>query len=381
MKGYAAGLLAALMLLLFVSGAAGQETLRLYVQEDVLEKAQVQRLMTLLEDDGQTQWMLMENGQTLRELVLAGNLPDLAICAPAAARHWAKEGMLLALQMHIGSQQRIQRQVITQCVCGEELFMAPLIARHRQMAVNGRMMDEMGLGYMMDSQTYPVWYPAQFYQILEEFLLHDMVALDVWQADMENSAPLEAMTQAISGGMLLGEDGERCEADSTAMCAGVQWLADAVENEMIGYCETRQEALERFLKGETAIFVDWTGEADGKTEGIEISLRPYPSAVGMPVRSFELAGVCAFASGDDARDVRLMKACTRLYEGAQEALGPQGIWQDGAVWLPALEATDGGATLRSLFCAALQDVLGGKLKAEAALQRVQTAMEALKQTE
>jgi len=383
MKGYMAGIAAAfLSMLLFVSGAAAQESMRLYVQPGTLENAQIQRLLLLLNEE-EMPWTLMEDGQPLRQLVLAGDMPDLVICSPAEARPWAKEGMLLPLQMHIGSQQRMQRQVLAQCVYEEALFMAPLIARHRQMAVNGRRMDEMGLSYMMDSQTYPVWYPAQFYQILEEFLIHDAAALDVWCADMEESAPLEALVQAIYGGMLLGEDGRQYQADSTALCAGVQWLADAISDGMIGYCRTREEALARFLNGETAIFIDWDKEMEkrlaqeGKLQ--DISMRPYPSALGLPVRSFALAGVCAFSSGEAAKDAQLARACVRLHEGAQDALGARGIWQDGAVWLPALEADDAGATLRSLFAAALQDVLTGKQQADAALERVQAAMEALEQ--
>ena len=378
MKGYAALLMAALLLMLpLVSLAAQPEGMRLYAPEGILDERQTQRLLALLNEDG-AQWTLMEDDRTLRELVLAGEAPDLAVCPPAAARPWAGEGMLLALHRHIGDQHRMQRQVLDPCIYEETMFMAQLMACHSQMAVNGRLMDEMGLVYIMYSKTYQVWYPAQFYQILEEFLLQDAVALDVWPADMKNSAPLEALTQAIYGGMLLSEDGKECHTDSTAMCAGVQWLADALEDEMIGYCRTREEALERFIKWKTAIFIDWTSEV--QPEGMEISLRPYPSALGTPVRSFELVGVCAFSSGDTARDARLVQACVRLHEGAQEALGPRGIWQDGAVWLPALDASDGGATLRSLFAAALRDVMEGKAKADAALGRVQTAMDALGQT-
>ena len=384
MKGYAAGIAAAVIIaLLFVSGAMAQESMRVYVQDGMLEGAQTQRLLALLED-GENQWTLMQGEQSLRQLVLAGEAPDLAICSPGEARPWAKEGMLQSLQTHIGSQQRVQRQVLIQCVYDEELFMAPLVAHHRQMAVNGRLMDEMGLGYMLDSQTYPVWYPAQFYQILEEFLLHNAVALDVWRPDMEDSAPLEALTQAIYGGMLLSEDGTDCQADSSAMCAGMQWLADAIDDEMIGCCETREEALERFLDGETAIFIDWTKALERQLEQTgklpEISARPYPSAIGLPVRSFELMGVCAFSSGDTARDAQLVQACVRLHEGVQDVLGPRGIWQDGAIWLTGLEATDSGATLRSLFAAALHDVMEGKLRADDALMRVQAAMDALEQT-
>lgn len=378
MKIWAAWIMA--LMILLGAGASAQEAMRLYVQEGALEDGQAQRLLALLEtQDGQ--WTMMDDARSLRELVLAGDTPDLAICSPREARVWAREGLLLELHMHIGGQQRIQRQVLDQCVLGESLFMAPLIAHHRQMAVNVDRMEEMGLGYMLDSQAYPVWYPAQFYQILEEFLLHDAPAVDVWRADMDSSAAIEALTQAIFGGMLLGEDGESCQADSLDMLAGVRWLYDAVDDGMIGYCETREEALARFLEGKTAIYLDWNRALEKQLADMQIAARPYPAAVGLPVRSFELAGVCAFASGDAAREARLRQACAKLHEHAQEVLGARGIWQDGAIWLPGLDADDMGATLRSLFCTALREVMEEGEAVQTALSRVQAAMEALERTE
>lgn len=378
MKGCIAIMLTALMLL--ISGAIAQEEMRLYVQEGCLEAAQAGRLLALLEQEGA--WALMQDERSLRELVLAGDAPDLAICRPQAARPWAKEGLLLALQTHIGSQQRMQRQVLAQCVQDEVLFMAPLIAHHRQMAVNERLMEEMGLGYLLDQQTYPVWYPAQFYQILEEFLIRDAVAMDVWHADTDSSMAIEALIQSIYGGTLLSEDGKHCEADSPDMRAGVQWLCAAVDDGLVGYCQTQEEALERFLAGETAIYLDGSPALAGRLEeeGLAISIRPYPAAMGLPVRSFELTGVCAFASGDAARDARLVQACAKLHEGAQDILGQRGIWQDGAVWLSGLDTDDAGATLRSLLCDALVQVMENGMRVEDELSRVQAAMDALKRT-
>ncbi|MBQ7887709.1 MAG: carbohydrate ABC transporter substrate-binding protein [Clostridia bacterium] len=382
MKIYAAGIMAALMVLL-VSCAAAQEAMRLYVGEGAMEEGHVRQLMALLEEDAQ--WTLMEDERTLRELVLAGDAPDLAICAPAEAQPWAREGLLLPLHTHIGSQQRMQRQVLDLCVHREELFMAPLVARHRQMAVNVRMLEELGLGYMLDSQTYPVWYPAQFYQIMEEFLIKDEIAVDVWRAQMDDSAAIEALTQAVFGGMLLSEDGLSCTANSMNMRAGVQWLSDCIDDGMIGYCQTREDALARFLSGETAIFIDWTQALQAQLEetirekGLEIETRPYPAAVGLPVRSFELVGVCAFASGEQARDAKLVRACVKMHEAAQEVLGARGVWQDGAIWPASLDGP-GGATLRSLFCEALTQMIEGGQSAQDALERVQAAMDALGQT-
>lgn len=386
MKAYAAVLMAALVLMgLFVSGAAEQETMHLYVEKNALAEVQIRQILALL-DEGDAQWVLMDNDRTLREWVLSGCSPDLAICAPKMARPWAEEGLLLGLQMHIGSQQRIQRQVLDLCVEDETLFMAPLIARHRQMAVNRRLMEEKGFGYMLDSQTYPVWYPAQFYQILEEFLIHDTVAVDIWHAQTDTSAAIEALSQSIFGGMMLSEDGQTCEIDNADMRAGVQWLADAVDDGMIGYCETREEALARFLNEETAIFIDWTEVLERQLEnivneaGMQLAVRPYPAAVGLPVRSFDLVGVCAFASGDAAKDARLARACAVVHEQAQNVLGSRGIWQDGALWAASPDAHAAGATLRSLLCAALEEVIQEGKPAGDALLRVQAAMDAIERT-
>lgn len=382
MKRYAALMVTALML--FVSCAAAQESMRLYVQEGCIGEAQVRQVLARLEEDGDN-WALTEDGYTLSDLVLAGDMPDLAICTPAAAQPWAKEGLLLPLQMHIGSQQRMQRQVLDLCVQDEVLFMAPLTAHHRQMAVNAALMEEMGLGYMLDKEAYPVWYPAQFYQIMEEFLLRDEIVLDVWRPQMDSSAPIEALTQAIYGGMLLSEDGETCTADSMNMRAGAQWLADVIDDGMVGYCETQEEALKRFLAGETAMYIDWTNALQAqlsetiRQREMELITMPYPAAVGLPVRSFELAGVCAFASGETARDARLMQGCAKLHEAAQDILGARGIWQDGAIW-PASLSSGGGATLRSLFCEAIISMIEDDEEAQTAFARLQLAMDALERT-
>ena len=376
MKRYAALVMTVLMLMLPLASGAAQEGMRLYVQEGCIEKAQVRRLLDLLDDDG-TPWTLMGEGQALRSLVLAGDAPDLAICTPESARPWAKEGLLLPLHMLVGSQTRMQRQVLRLCVQGEEMFIAPLIAHHRQMAVNRTLFEERGVGYMLDAKTYPVWYPAQFHQILEEFLMTDEMALDIWHAEADTSAALETLAQALFGGELLGEDGITCCADSLDLCAGVCYLRDAVDDEMIGYCETREDALERFLDGQTALFVDWT-DRNAAPAQMDLVTVPYPSAMGLPVRSFDLAGVCAFASGDAAKDALLKKACMRLDGHAQEIFGPRGIWQDGALWTESLDGSDYAATLRSLFAGALNSVLEAGETVEAALGRVQAAMDALR---
>lgn len=383
MKGWKA--LALIAVLIWAAPAAAE--MRLYVEKGAADTAQIQRMMLVLGGEDETvSWTLMDNSQPLRDLVLSGNAPDLAVCSPAAARPWAEEGMLLPLSTRIPDQKRMQRQVLDLCVQGEELFMAPLIARHRQMAVNRRMFEAMGLGYMLDRQAYPVWYPAQFYQILEEFMIRDQIAVDVWRASSDTVCAIETLTQAVFGGELLSEDGQICHAGTADMIAGVQWLADSVEAGMIGWQPSREAALERFLNGETAIWIDWTDElekrltqANGELT-MDLVTMPYPSALGMSVRSFELTGVCAFLSEENARNARLLQACAQLHGAAQETLGPRGIWQDGALWPASLEADDTGATLRSLFCEAVNCAVEQGEAADA-LWRVQAAMDALQETE
>ena len=136
------------------------------------------------------------------------------------------------------------------------------------------------------------------------------------------------------------------------------------------------------MSGETAIFIDWTRrlQQQAADRGLQIAERPYPSSAGLPVRSFELAGVCAFASGDAERDARLAKACALLHDQAQDMLGGRGIWQDGALWPASLDASDSGATLRSLFAQALREVIEDRKDAREQLAYVQAAMDALRQT-
>ena len=85
--------------------------------------------------------------------------------------------------------------------------------------------------------------------------------------------------------------------------------------------------------------------------------------------------MCAFA-GEDVRDAQPQRACALLYAAAQDILGPQGIWQDGALWPASLDGSDAGATLRSLMCGAVNEAVETGNAAEALL-RVQTMMDAL----
>lgn len=379
---------ALLALPLLVACAAAQESMRVYVARDALDAQTAQLLVQRLEMAmPQADWHLepeTDGGADLRTQVMGDRAPDIALCAPGEALPWAQEGMLLPLQGVISEQGRIQEQVLSSCVLNEQLFMAPLIARHRQMAVNVKRFDQQKLGYMLDEVAHPVWYPTEFFQILEEFMMDEEPAMDIWPAQMETCAAMEAMIQALFGGALTGPDGS-CQADTPEIRSGLRWLSDAVDSGLVSYAQSREEALERFIAGETAIFPDWTPWEEERyaqvlaANGIQVKTVPYPSSIGLPVRAFEVTGICVFSSGDAQRDVLSIQAAAFLHEDAQiqTLLGQRGIWRDSAVWLPCLSADARGATLRSLLCTALRRVLEGESSAGQALERVQAAMDTL----
>lgn len=377
-------------LMLLTAGAMAQGTMRVYIAGDALDEQTAQQLVEMIgRAVPQAEWTAefeARTGESLRTLVLSDCAPTLAICAPGEALPWAREGMLLPLQSAVAGQSRMQPQVLDGCVLEENLFMAPLLARHRQLAVNVGRFEAQRLHYMLDELTHPVWYPTEFYQILEEFLMDDETAMEIWPAEPQTCAALFALVQAIYGGSLLSEDGEICQADSPEIHAGLRWLHEAVDCGLIGVAPSREEALRRFVSGETAIFADWTAqEAARQAEaleknGVQVLAMPYPTSIGLPVRSFAVTGVCVFASGDAARDALALRAAVFLHENAQAQvlLSSRAIWRDNAVWLPSLDASSRGATLRSLFCTAMNQAVCGEAETEEALARVQAAMDALK---
>lgn len=370
--------------LMMLSGCAmAQNVLRVYVDKEALGTEAARQLAALLERKfPQAAFELLEDGEDLRALVLSDNGPQLAIASPGEVFPWAKEGLTLPLQSRIDDQTEIAHEVLSVCVHEENLFMAPLAARHRQMAVNVRMLEKQGLGYMLDEIAHAVWYPTEFHQILEEFAIADMPALDVWLAPQDSGA-MEAMIQAIYCGGLLGDDGQTCMADSKAVLYGVRWLRDLIDGGLIGMQETRQAALDRFVAGETAIFLDWTEALQKKYAqqmkdmGMQVEERPYPSSCALPVRSYEVMGVSAFDSGDAQKNTLAMQAAAFLYEDAQAQmiLGKRQIFEDGSIWLWDLSSSEHGATLRSLMHEALEQIIHEERDIEQALAMVKAGMD------
>lgn len=386
-KKMKAALLLLLAALYTASDAAAQDVMRVYVSEEALGEADAAQAIRLLETRyPDAVWEHTAGEEDLRTWVLEDRAPQLAICSPAEARQWAEEGLLLPLQKHIEGQRRIQRQVLDACVMEEQLFMAPLQAKHRQMAVNRGLFEEMRLGHMLDRAEYPVWYPAQMQQIIEDFTFSDVTAFEIWPPETGESASLEALIQAIFVGsfdVFDAEDGMHWQLDCEEIEAGMNWLNDLLECGMIAMAKSREDALMRFVRGETAMFIDWSAETAAEKKdaleqsGTEVAAVPYPSAAGIPVRSYELVGVCAFDSGDEAVNALALQAAQRLYEQGEKLLGSRGIAHDDSLWLTCLSAHEQGATVRSLFGKALGSVLAGEAAVQDALAKAQAALEAM----
>lgn len=389
-------LLALALLLAAAAGAQAEGTrVQVYVAQGTLERGAALRLVELAAlTYPQAEWQALfeeDEGVSLRELVLSDCAPQIAICAPQEALIWAKDGLLLPLEGHVNGLERMQEEVVEACVREESLYMAPLLARHRRVAVNGKTLTAMGYGYLLDTRAYPVWMPQQLYQVIEEAAMRDMPGMEIWQPEEGDPDGPQAFVQSLYGGRIVESDGALA-ADGEKMIAGAAWLGDMAASGMIGLVRERETALAHFLGGESLLFIDWT-DADarragkGVTDGLELYVMAYPSSDGVPVRAFELTGAAVFA-GRDTQAVGLAAQAVSLWmqdTRATAALGGRGIWQDGARWLPCLSAREDGATLRSLFAIALGETLSGEKRARDALHQMaavaRTALPAQKNKE
>ena len=380
--------LAAVLLLGLCAPGAAQADLTVYVSAEAMPLETARQLAALLEREAAPAEVELiaeqETDDTLRALVLRDEAPLLAICPPEEARLYAKEGMLAVPDVPDGA--RMAQQVLSACEQDGELFMIPLLAHHRQMAVNRRRLEQEHLSDLLDARTHPVWYPLELQQALEALYDGDTPAMELWPPEPDTCAGLEALVQALFGGAFLSEDGQVCQADCGSAVAALAWLQDMLEGEMIGWAPSREEALERFLSGETALFVDWT-DADERTNrerirksGLEMCALAYPSSTGMPVHAFEVTGVAVFLTGDAQADARAQAAAAFLAQDVQvqQVLGDRAMAEDGAVWLPVISAHPQGSLLRTLLAQALGEALMQGRSAASALRGVTQALDAAK---
>ena len=385
--------LAALLLLMGVgmmsANAAAQTTMNVFFTERAMERGQSLMLMELTRREfPQAEWqseMQTDTGRSLRELILADDLPEIVICAPGEAYGWAKEGVFEALDACAGDMAAVNSQVVSACTEDGRLYMAPLTATRRQIAVNRRMLERRRLGYLTSVVDHPVWYPMEFDQLLEEFELAKAPAVEIWKPSPENCAALEALIQAIYGGTMLTEDGRHSQIEHVNVRAGLEWLRERVKSGMIVQVESRQEALDHFLSGKTALFIDWTQEDEQRCarqlreNGIELMTVPYPTATGFAIRSFELTGACIPVGLEGEAHAMAEKAVAfwRTDEWAQSVLDGGSIAQDDAVWLPLQDTSEVGTTLRRMMCGIVQEVLAGRNSPAEALRLAQAALDAM----
>lgn len=385
--------LAAFLLLMGVgmmsANAVAQTTMNVFFTERAMERGQSRMLMELTRREfPQAEWqseMQADTGRSLRELILADDLPEIVICAPGEAYGWAKEGVFEALDACAGDMAAVNSQVVSACTEDGRLYMAPLTATQRQIAVNRRMLERRRLGYLTSVVDHPVWYPMEFDQLLEEFELAKAPAVEIWKPSPENCAALEALIQAIYGGTMLTEDGRHSQIEHVNVRAGLEWLCERVKSGMIVQVESRQEALDHFLSGKTALFIDWTQEDEQRCarqlreNGIELMTMPYPTATGFTIRSFELTGACIPVGLEGEAHAMAEKAVAfwRTDERAQSVLDGGSIAQDDAVWLPLQDTSEVGTTLRRMMCGIVQEVLAGRNSPAEALRLAQAALDAM----
>ena len=385
--------LAAILLLMGVgmmsANAAAQTTMNVFFTERAMECGQSRMLMELTRREfPQAEWqseMQADTGRSLRELILADDLPEIVICAPGEAYGWAKEGVFEALDAYAGDMAAVNSQVVSACTEDGRLYMAPLTATQRQIAVNRRMLERRRLGYLTSVVDHPVWYPMEFDQLLEEFELAKAPAVEIWKPHPEDCAALEALIQVIYGGTMLTEDGRHSQIEHVNVRAGLEWLRERVKSGMIVQVESRQEALDHFLSGRTALFIDWTQEDEQRCarqlreNGIELMTVPYPTATGFTIRSFELTGACIPVGLEGEAHAMAEKAVAfwRTDERAQSVLDGGSIAQDDAVWLPLQDTSEVGTTLRRMMCGIVQEVLAGRNSSAEALRLAQTALDAM----
>lgn len=374
-------LLAALLMCMAAGGLA--QRIEIYAAPAAMDAAKAERMTELLSEAfPQAEWAIAQ-GDSLRQMIMEDRTPGLALCPPGEAMPWVREGLLLPLEGWIADAARIQREALDTGVWEERLYMAPLVARNRQVAVNADMLREMQMRHLLDQAAYSVWQPVQLDQVLEECFLNGGTGMELWPPEAGGSAAMEAFLQSLCGGRWIAETGE-VTVTAPESIAALRWLGEMAGGGLIGYAESREEALAHFLAGETALFIDWTTEEERLRremkgeEAFSVHVMPYPASDGTPVRAFELTGLCAFDTGDPAANAVLLRAAAFIHEDAavQALLGSRGIWRDGAVWLAPLDADDRGATLSGLMSGALRDVMRGESEPIEALMRVQAAMRA-----
>lgn len=275
------------------------------------------------------------------------------------------------------------QELVDACVLDEQLMLAPLFARRHVMAVRPERFQAVNMGYLLDGRAHPVWYPSEFVQALDEMALLDSPGMDVWPPQDDDPLWLEALLQGMGDLNLLEPLTGAYGADEQRLEDALEWMEDMLRAGLITAAAGREEALERFLAGETAVFLDWTAaESEQYAQEIkreEILLRPYPNLGGGKRHACELVVLCAFAAGDEQEDEQSRQAIAALFEAELTEAAPwrRSVYDDGAQCLPLLGVKEYGATLKALLCEAARAVIAGEEDARQAALRIDRAMQTM----
>ena len=376
-------LIVVLSLLIVITLTAARAEISLYIAEGTVSSAQAEMLRRRIEEAlGEPVGAILQEdtGESVSQMVLGGGAPDLAVLSAEQGALWARERMLLPLDGCVPELGRMAKEITDACVFDEQLMMSPFLVCRRMMAVRPDRFQSVNMGYLLDERAHPVWYPSEFVQALDEMALLDSPGMDVWLPEEADSLWLEALLQGVSDLHLADAETGAYAADVSSLEDAFEWMEDMLRAELIRAAEDREDALGRFLAGDTAVFVDWTGAlsetyAQEIRQG-EILIRPYPSIGGAQRHVCELVVVCAFCSPDEQENVKLRQAAAALC-GAQEEQflrWRRGLYDDGAACLPPLDIREYGATLRMLIVQAARDVIAGKMSGEQAAHRIDRAM-------
>jgi len=340
---------AALALALFLHAAGAQADMQLMIGEGTMSGSQAQEIaVALSEAAGERISAVMAQGRSLSNRIMDGDAPQLAIAYESEILPWVQEGFIVPLG-------------------GEaEGYALAVGLQERQMAVRAQCMEDAGMDYLLDERAYPAWAPLQVLQALDELALSGCAGLEVWTPGGGDTLFLEAFLQGVSGEWFAPGTTSAQSVDMKAVEDALAWLGDMAQAGLIGEAQSREAALSRFIGGESAIFIDWSQEesreyAQEIRDG-EIVLMPYPSASGVPVHAVRLICLCAL---DNAAASALMDAPRTALEGKCPA---------GQQRLVTLETLEDGATLKTLLCGAVKEVLAGKAQAREEAARIARAM-------
>ena len=368
----------ALTAMLPLTFAQAEETL--FIAKGMLSPAQAQDMAAAFEEAlGETVCVTFEEetGKTLTQSLPSG--AGLAVLTAPQAAALARADRLLSLDGYVPALEQMERAYTQACVMDEQLMFAPLKVKQRMMAVRRDGFEAVNMGYLLDNRSHPVWYPAEFVQALDEMAVMNRPGMDVWRPGEEDLPWLSALLCCASELEYMEEGTGACAVDAQEMERALEWMEDMLRAELIREAKDREEALSRFIGGETAVFIDWTQEesrqyAEAIREG-EILLRAYPTFAGAPLHAGELVVLCILR-GEEAKNEPLRRAAADVLAriGEKETLWQRGLYSDGARVLPLYAAQEYGATLCRLLLDAAGGVIAGEEEASLAAQRMDRAM-------